>query len=66
MDEKKLEEALKKISDGSKRFIPQKCGGILVEKCPQCDGVVVLKGEGVLFEVCSSCGREYHETVYRA
>lgn len=66
MDKKKLEEALEKIADSSKKFIPQQCGGILTKKCRDCGGNVVLKGEGVPAEVCSSCGKAYYEVFYRA
>lgn len=66
MNKKKLEEALKKISDASEKFIPQKCGGVISKKCRQCGGNIVTKGKGVLFETCSICGKEYHEPVYRS
>lgn len=59
-----------KLADVEKRFpspgnlVQAKKGGVLITKCSYCGEAVALVGEGVPRRVCSSCGKEHHETIY--
>ncbi|MFA7319586.1 MAG: hypothetical protein WC022_03270 [Parcubacteria group bacterium] len=66
MGEKLLHEAIAeslKIIKGSD-LMKNATGGLLTKKCRHCGGVVIMKGEGVPFEACSSCGKKHYDPVY--
>lgn len=65
-----ISDLAKKLADLERRFpfpknlVQGKKGGVLTIKCNYCGEAVALVGEGVPRRVCSSCGKEHHETIY--
>lgn len=57
------------IKELRKKFKTEKsnlrAGGILLDHCPRCGGIVILQGKGILQKICSLCKEPYHEPMLK-